>query len=43
VTIEGGAGAVLQEFWPDISRKFFHKDPTNGRDAILHAAHGQRQ
>jgi hypothetical protein len=34
VTIEGAGGAVLQEFWPDISRKFFHKDPTNGQDAI---------
>jgi hypothetical protein len=34
VTVEGGAGAILQEFWPDISRRFFHKDPTNGRDAI---------
>jgi hypothetical protein len=33
VTVEGGAGAILQEFWPDISRHFFHKDPTNGRDA----------
>lgn len=42
VTIEGGAGAVLQEFWPDISRKFFHKDPTNGRDAILRAQHAQK-
>jgi hypothetical protein len=43
VTIEGAGGAVLQEFWPDISRKFFHKDPTHGHDAILRAAHGQRQ
>jgi hypothetical protein len=34
VTVEGGAGAILQEFWPDISRHFFHKDPTHGRDAI---------
>ena len=42
VTIEGAGGAVLQEFWPDISRKFFHKDPTHGQDAILRAAHGQR-
>jgi hypothetical protein len=41
VTIEGAGGAVLQEFWPDISRKFFHKDPTHGQDAILRAAHGQ--
>ncbi len=42
VTVEGGAGAVLQEFWPDISRKFFHKDPTNGRDAILRAEHAKK-
>jgi hypothetical protein len=42
VTVEGGAGAILQEFWPDLSRKFFHKDPTNGRDAILRAQHGQK-
>ena len=39
VTIEGGAGAILQEFWPDISRRWFHKDPTNGRDAINRALH----
>ncbi|MFC5861439.1 hypothetical protein ACFPT7_03980 [Acidicapsa dinghuensis] len=42
VTVEGGAGAILQEFWPDISRKFFHKDPTNGHDAIIRAQHGQQ-
>lgn len=39
VTIEGGVGAILQEFWPDISRHFFHKDPTHGQDAILRAQH----
>jgi hypothetical protein len=33
VTFEGTFGATLQEFWPDISRKFFHKDPTRGLDA----------
>jgi hypothetical protein len=33
VTAEGGLGSVFQEFWPDISRKFLHKDPTNGLDA----------
>jgi hypothetical protein len=33
VTAEGAFGAMFQEFWPDISRKLFHKDPTNGRDA----------
>ena len=35
VTAEGTFGGVLQEFWPDISRKLFHKDPTNGRDAQM--------
>jgi hypothetical protein len=38
VTFEGTFGAELQEFWPDISRKFFHKDPTHGLDAQLTAA-----
>ena len=33
VTAEGAAGAIFQEFWPDISRHFLHKDPTHGRDA----------
>jgi len=33
VTAEGAVGAIFQEFWPDISRKLFHKDPTHGRDA----------
>jgi hypothetical protein len=38
VTFEGTFGATLQEFWPDISRKLFHKDPTNGLDAQARAA-----
>jgi hypothetical protein len=37
VTLEGTFGATLQEFWPDISRKLFHKDPTNGLDAQARA------
>jgi hypothetical protein len=37
VTAEGGLGSVFQEFWPDISRKYFHKDPTNGLDAQVRA------
>jgi hypothetical protein len=37
VTAEGTFGGVLQEFWPDISRKLFHKDPTNGLDAKMRA------
>jgi hypothetical protein len=37
VTFEGTFGAELQEFWPDISRRFFHKDPTHGLDAQAQA------
>lgn len=37
VTFEGTFGAELQEFWPDISRKLFHKDPTHGLDAQARA------
>jgi hypothetical protein len=37
VTAEGGAGSIFQEFWPDISRRFLHRDPTNGRDAQVRA------
>jgi hypothetical protein len=33
VTAEGAVGGIFQEFWPDISRKLLHKDPTHGRDA----------
>lgn len=38
VTAEGGFGSIFQEFWPDISRKFLHKDPTHGLDAQQRAA-----
>jgi hypothetical protein len=38
VTAEGGIGSVFQEFWPDVSRKLFHKDPTHGLDAQARAA-----
>jgi hypothetical protein len=38
VSGEGALGAVFDEFWPDISRKLFHKDPTHGLDAEAHAA-----
>lgn len=37
VTAEGGIGSLFQEFWPDISRKFLHKDPTHGLDAQARA------
>jgi hypothetical protein len=33
VTAEGGIGSIFQEFWPDLSRKFLHQDPTHGLDA----------
>lgn len=38
VTLEGTAGGLFQEFWPDISRKWFHKDPTHGLDDQARAA-----
>jgi len=37
VTAEGGAGSIFQEFWPDISRKLLHRDPTHGLDAQARA------
>jgi hypothetical protein len=37
VTAEGGFGSLFQEFWPDLSRRFLHKDPTQGRDAEVRA------
>ncbi|MGP8250432.1 MAG: hypothetical protein ACLQHF_00250 [Terracidiphilus sp.] len=38
VTAEGGLGSIFNEFWPDVSRKFLHKDPTRGLDAQMQAA-----
>lgn len=37
VTFEGTFGSTLEEFWPDISRRLFHKDPTHGLDAQAQA------
>ncbi len=37
VTATGAAGAIFQEFLPDISRRFLHKDPTHGLDAEVEA------
>ena len=37
-TAEGAMITIAQEFWPDISRKFFHKDPTHGMEAQARAA-----
>jgi hypothetical protein len=33
VTAEGAVGGIFQEFWPDISRKLLHKDPTAAQPA----------
>jgi hypothetical protein len=38
VTTEGAFGSLFDEFWPDISRKFLHRDPTRGLDAQQSAA-----
>jgi hypothetical protein len=37
VTAEGGVGSIFDEFWPDVSRKLFHRDPTHGLDAQARA------
>jgi hypothetical protein len=37
VTAEGTIAAVFDEFWPDLSRKFLHRDPSHGIDAQLRA------
>lgn len=37
VTAEGAIGSELNEFWPDISRRILHKDPTHGLDAQMKA------
>lgn len=34
---EGAGGSLFNEFWPDISRKLLHKDPTHGLDALQRA------
>jgi hypothetical protein len=38
VTAEGGFGSIFDEFWPDVSRKLFHRDPTHGLDAQARVA-----
>ena len=43
VTAEGGSGSIFQEFWPEISRKFLHKDPTNGQDTANSAANNAKR
>jgi hypothetical protein len=43
VTAEGGIGSIFDEFWPDVSRKFLHRDPTHGLDAEARAADKARK
>jgi hypothetical protein len=43
VTAEGGISAVFEEFWPDISRRFLHRDPTHGLDAQARALDAQEK
>ncbi len=43
VTAEGGIGSIFQEFWPDVSRKLLHRDPTHGLDAQARAADKTRK
>lgn len=38
IQIAGGTGGtIFNEFWPDISRKIRHRDPTHGLDARMRA------
>jgi len=43
VTAEGGLGSIFDEFWPDVSRKILHRDPTHGLDAQARAADKARK
>lgn len=43
VTLEGAGGAVFEEFWPDISRKLIHRDPTHGLDAQMLAQDAEKE
>ena len=43
MTAEGGVGSVFDEFWPDVSRKVLHRDPTHGLDAQARAAEKARK
>lgn len=40
---EGAGGSIFNEFWPDLSRRFFHKDPTRGLDAQAQAEYKAEQ
>lgn len=43
VTSEGMVGAEIQEFWPDFSRRFLHRDPTHGLDAQARARYAAQK
>ena len=43
VTAEGGIGSIFDEFWPDVSRKILHRDPSHGLDAKARAADRQKK
>jgi hypothetical protein len=43
VTATGAVGSTFQEFWPDISRKLFKRDPTHGHDAEIRAADEEKK
>jgi hypothetical protein len=43
VTAEGGIGSIFDEFWPDVSRKILHRDPTHGLDAQARAAEQKKK
>jgi hypothetical protein len=42
-TAEGAAGSIFEEFWPDVSRRLLHRDPTHGRDAQARALDAQEK
>jgi len=35
--LEGAGGSIFNEFWPDLARRYLHKDPTHGLDAQAQA------
>jgi hypothetical protein len=41
--VEGAGGSIFNEFWPDLSRRFLHKDPTHGLDAQQEAEERQNK
>jgi hypothetical protein len=41
--LEGAGGSIFNEFWPDLSRRYLHKDPTHGLDAQVRAQYAADQ